>query len=171
MSTRDLRRLGAVVLGSTLIAATLSGCSKEADGAVAIGRDAQGEVIVQIVTCEYPATELDLLLEQEGAEPQEDVSAAPLDQPAGTSQTYTLPQLFGESRSDLLDSAAPYQLRGTVADDGGERDMNGVSFTLDQVAGYQPDQVISNDLDSPVSVEAFTSQACEDGAPASEKPR
>lgn len=166
---QGLRHLGTAVLGSVVIATVLTGCSKAADGAVAIGHDADGELFVQIVTCEYPAIELDLLLEQEGADPYEDLSGAQLDQPAGTSQAYTLAELFGNENGSL-DPAAPYHLRGTVADDDGERDMNGVSFTVAEVAGYEPGQMISNDLDAPVAAEAFAAQACEDGATGSPKP-
>ena len=171
MTGGPLRRLGAAVLGSALITVTLTGCSKEADGAVAIGQNAEGEVIVQVVTCQYPATELALLLEQDGADPYQDVTATALDQPAGTSQTYTLAELFGETRASSLTATAPYHLRGTVTDEDGRRDMNGVSFTLAEVAEQEAGEVIGNDVDAPVPAETFTSQACDDDAAAPEKPQ
>lgn len=167
---RHLRRAGTAVLGAVLLVTTLTACSKEADGAVGIGPGAGGEVLVQIVTCDYPAAELSLLLEQDGADPYQDLAAAVLDQPAGTSRTYTLAELFGADQADSLDQAAEHHLRGTVTDEEGDRDMNGVSFTLDEVSGYGAGAVMGNDLDEPISAEAFEAQACAEETPSSQQP-
>src|SRR5690625_6220603 len=73
------RRAAVALLSAAALAAMLSGCSKTRDGAVGIGPEGDETVVVQLVTCTYPATEIQLLVD-DGAE---QVAEAPVAQEIG----------------------------------------------------------------------------------------
>ena len=157
MPARTTRRRAAVaLLSAAALAAMLSGCSKTRDGAVGIGPEGDETVVVQLVTCSYPATEIQLLVD----DGSEQVAEAPVAQDAGVSSTYRLVELFGTDVVEELDPGVDYRLRGRVTDEEGTRLTDTATFSLDEVSTYPDGEVSGNDVDGPATQEAFAMQAC-----------
>lgn len=157
MLARTMRRRAAAgLLSAAAVAGLLSGCSKTRDGAVGIGPDDSGTLVVQVVTCTYPATEVQLMVD----DGSEQVATAPLEQGAGTSRTYPLAELFGTDVVEGLDAGVDYRLRGRVTDEEGTRLTDAATFRLEEVSTYPSGEVSGNDIDGPTAQEAFAMQAC-----------
>src|SRR5699024_12708506 len=78
------RRAAVALLSAAALAAMLSGCSKTRDGAVGIGPEGDETVVVQLVTCTYPATEIQPQVD----DGPEQAAQAPVPQHAGRSRAY-----------------------------------------------------------------------------------